>query len=139
MGRNAAPAIRELLAAIRWKSPAAWGRGLRLVLLLWVIVLGHKPGRMTDWTSPVRTTGTETNRPLDSESPVDPQETAGEGEVLFCGQRSERSLRGDLARCKLPPNHLAAHFSRGRSFLIAESCFGSEHALRSGNCSHLRC
>jgi hypothetical protein len=111
---------------------------LRPALLIWMIALGHKPGLPPAWMSLVLAAGGESGRPIESESPTDSQESEA-GEYLFHGQRSERTIRGELARCKLPPNHLTAHFCHGRGFLIAESCFGSEHAQRSGTCSHLRC
>lgn len=128
----------HLLAAARRLSPAAWAGALRLALLIWVIALGHKPGLAPTWMSLVLSTAGE-GLPVESESPTDSQESEAGGFHLFHGQRHERSLRGDLVRCKLPLNHRTAHFARGRGFLIAESCFGSEHALRSGTCSHLRC
>ncbi len=132
------PGSSSVLAGWRWRPPV-WGTHLRAVLLIWLMVLGHRPCFVSAWPSLTRPLGAETNRPLESERPTDPHESAAEGEFLYHGQRSERSFRGDLARCKLPPNHLTTHFSRGRSFLIAESCFGSEHALRNGTGSHLRC
>jgi hypothetical protein len=135
---NDSGATSTVLAGGR-KLPSAWVVLLRPALLICVIALGHKPGLAPGWMSLVLPAGSESSRPVESESPADSQESEAGGEYLFHGQRSERSLRGDLARCKLPPNHLTAHFAHGRGFLIAESCFGSEHALRSGTCSHLRC
>ena len=128
-----------VLAGTRWRSPAAWAALLRPVLLIWVIALGHKPGLAPAWMTLVLAAGGESSRPVESESPTDSPEPETGGEYLFHGQRSERATRGELAPCKFPPNHLSAHFWHGRGFLIAESCFGSEHALRSGTCSHLRC
>jgi hypothetical protein len=112
---------------------------LRLAALVWVFIVGHKPVKVPGWVVPLRPAETEGSRPIESESPSDPSEASAAGELLFHGQRSERTLRGELARCKLPPNHLTSHFWHGRGFLMAESCYGSEHALRNGLGSHLRC
>lgn len=125
------PAKHEL--ASRWRSPAAWVRALRLVLLIGVMVLGQGPVWTSAWVSLARSTG----QPVE-ELPADSSEPAAESYYAH-SQRCQRTLRGDLARAKLPPNHLAAHFAHGRGFLMAESCFGSEHALRNGTGSHLRC
>ena len=129
----------SLLATWQWSLPKGWATWLRAGLLIWLIVLGHKPSFAPASLSPARPLGTESNRPLESESPTESSETASFGEYLFHGQRCERTLAGDRAGCKLPPNHLTSHFARGRGFLMAESCFGSEHALRNGTGSHLRC
>jgi hypothetical protein len=130
---------KRSLAIWRWIMTPAWGGSLRVGLLIWVIVLGHRPSFAPAWISLARPLGTETNRPLESETPSEPQESTAEAEYLYHGQRSERSITGDRAGCKLPPNHLTSRFSRGRGFLMAECCFGSEHALRNGTGSHLRC
>jgi hypothetical protein len=130
---------RSLLASWQWSLPTGWVAGLRTGLLIWLIVLGHKPSFAPAWLSPASPLGTESNRPLESELPTESQESTVVGEYLFHGQRTERSLAGDRAGCKLPPNHLTNHISRGRGFLMAESCFGSEHGLRNGTGSHLRC
>jgi hypothetical protein len=138
MIRHSTFASRSLLASWQWSLPTGWAVGLRAGLLIWLIVLGHKPS-FPAWLSPARPLGTESNRPLESESPTESSETSSFGEYLFHGQRSERALAGDRAGSKLPPNHLTSHFSRGRGFLMAESCFGSEHDLRNGTGAHLRC
>lgn len=112
----------------------AFARALRLGLLIAVLALGQGPALASACLSLARTAG---GSPVE-ELPENASELAEEA-WLYHSQRSQHTLRGDLARAKLPPNHLAAHFSRGRGFLMAESCFGSEHALRNGTGSHLRC
>jgi hypothetical protein len=119
-------------------SLAGWV-ALRTGLLIGLMVLGHKPGVAPAWSSLARPLSSESSRPLESESPAESPESEVAGEFLFHGQRSERSLTGERASCKLPPNHLTSHFSRGRGFLMAESCYGSEHDLRNGAGAHLRC
>ena len=130
-----------LLASWRSKLPVKWAvlRSAVFAGLVGLMVLGHKPGVAPDWSSLARPLTSESNRPLESESPAESPESELAGEYLFYGQRSERSLRGDLAHSKLPPNHLTSHFSRGRGFLMAESCYGSEHDRRNGTGAHLRC
>jgi hypothetical protein len=108
------------------------------VLLIWLIVLGHKPSLAPVWAAGIPA-GNETTRPLESESPAESSETASHGEDLYHGQRCERTLARDRGSCKLPLNHLTSHFARGRGFLMAESCYGSEHGLRNGTGAHLRC
>ena len=120
------------------RLPASWA-AVRTALLIGLMVLGHKPGVAPAWSSAARPLGNESSRPLESESPAESPESELAGEYLFHGQRSERSLRGERASCKLPPNHLTSHFARGRGFLMAESCYGSEHDLRNGTGAHLRC
>ena len=127
-----------LLAARQRFLPRGWVSCLKTGLLIWLIVLGHRPSFAPAWLSFARPLGSETNRPVE-ESPTESPESQVAGEHLYHGQRHERSLAADVAHCKLPPNHLTGHFSRGRGFLIAESCFGSEHALRNGTGGHLRC
>jgi hypothetical protein len=123
----------------RWTSPAAWVRGLRLLLLIWVIVLGHKSARIPGWVSLVLPSSSQSNRPVESESPVDSSEPTETQVNLCCGSRGERAFRRDLASGKLAPHHLTGRCSHGQGFLIAENCFGGEHSLRNGCGSHLRC
>jgi hypothetical protein len=126
-------------ARFRWKSPAAWARGLRLLLLIWVIVLGHRAGRIPGWMSVILPSSSQTNRPVESESPTDPSETTEVHGSLYCGSRGDRSFRRDGASGKLALHHLTGRCSHGHGFLIAETCFGGEHALRNGCGAHLRC
>lgn len=113
----------------------ALARSLRLVLLIGVMMLGQGPALASACLSLARTAGTA---PVE-ELPEHASELAEEAWLSSHSHRSQHTLRGELARAKLPPNHLAAHFCRGRGFLMAESCFSSEHALRNGTGSHLRC
>ncbi|HUE69990.1 MAG TPA: hypothetical protein VMP01_03805 [Pirellulaceae bacterium] len=139
MSRRERPQSRTLLPGWRKILPPGWGSVLRAGLLIWVVALGHLPSVAPVWSSLARPLGHETNRPLESESPTESPESASAGVYLYHGQRSDRSLAGERAGCKLPPNHLTSHFSRGRGFLMAESCFDSEHDLRNGTGAHLRC
>ena len=125
--------------ADRWRSPAAWARALRILLLVGLTVAGYRPGLSPIWISLVVPVSSEATEPMESESPGDSRDSAAEEEFFYHGQRSERSLRGDLARGKLPLNHLNTHFSHGRGFLMGNISFRSEHALRNGTGAHLRC